>query len=125
MPVSKRFKREAKREIRRLRRERATEVNMDGIGSGADFVRFNRAADQWGALIKRGLKKQFKTYGPDRPGMALRTGQGSNYLKRIFTSSGAADYWDDQGAFKKAKAFYLKYNGKAAQAIFNWDRKYP
>lgn len=124
MRVSKRFKREAQREIRRLRRKRMTE-KMGTVGSGADFVRFNRAADQWGDLVQRGLKKQFKTYGPDRPGMALRTGQGSNYLKRIFTSSGAADYWDDLGAFKKAKAFYLKYNGKAAKDIFNWDRKYP
>ena len=124
MPVSKRFMREAKREIRRLRRERVTE-KMGTVGSGADFVRFNRAADQWGDLVQRGLKKQFKTYGPDRPGMALRTGFGAAKLRQIFTSSGAADYWDDQGAFRKAKAFYLKYNGKAAQAIFNWDRKYP
>lgn len=121
MKVSKRFKEATRKEILRLR-EQAYATKTD---STADFVRFNRAADQWGALIKAGLKKEYKFLAPDRSGMALRTGFGDAHLRRIFTDSNAADHWDDLSAFAKAKAFYLKWKGQPAQDIFSWKRTYP
>lgn len=112
------LKREVRRQVRRELREMIEDHNSRSMLEANPYIAFVHAADQWAKDMRSGLKKQWHNHIPRRPSMDLRTGFGDTKLRRIFIDSGAEDHWDDQGSFRKARAFYLKWKGKPAKDLF-------
>ncbi len=117
MPVSKRFKREARREIKRLREQRAAEETPDYLRGPRSKLNkpqtYLRDERMFMKLLRRFVPKQHRHMIPDRPGLLMRSGFGVNPFNSLMADD---RIWDQSSSSRRAKGqimrIYNKWKGK-------------